>query len=198
MSVPHLDTRVISGQHSLLFGPYAGFSSKFLKHGSLLDLFESVRARNIKPLLSVARDNFDLTEYLIEQLLQSESHRLATLDEYFPNAKAEDWKLQVAGQRVQTIKPDVKRGGMLEFGTELVAAADHSLVALLGASPGASTAVFVAISVLEKCFSNELTAGWLPKLKEVIPSYGISLIEDADFCRRVRADTATVLKVENV
>lgn len=199
MSVPHLDTRVISGQHSLLFGPYAGFSSKFLKHGSLLDLFESVRARNIKPLLSVARDNFDLTEYLIEQLLQSESHRLATLDEYFPNAKAEDWKLQVAGQRVQTIKPDVKRGGMLEFGTELVAAADHSLVALLGASPGASTAVFVAISVLEKCFSNELTAaGWLPKLKEIIPSYGISLIEDADFCRRVRADTATVLKVENV
>ena len=199
MSVPHLDTRVISGQHSLLFGPYAGFSSKFLKHGSLLDLFESVRPGNIKPLLSVARDNFDLTEYLIEQLLQSESHRLATLDEYFPNAKAEDWKLQVAGQRVQTIKPDVKRGGMLEFGTELVAAADHSLVALLGASPGASTAAFVAISVLEKCFSNELTAaGWLPKLKEIIPSYGVSLIEDADLCRRVRADTATVLNVENV
>ena len=199
MSVPHLDTRIIGGQHSLLFGPYAGFSSKFLKHGSLLDLFESVRPRNIKPLLSVARDNFDLTEYLIGQVLQSESHRLAALDEYFPNANAEDWKLQVAGQRVQTIKPDVKRGGLLEFGTELVGAADRSLVALLGASPGASTAAFVAISVLQKYFPNELTAsGWLPKLKEIIPSYGVSLIEDADLCRQVRAETAAVLRVENI
>src|ERR1700761_5370037 len=150
MSVPHLDTRVIGGQTSLLFGPYAGFSSKFLKHGSLLDLFESIRPANVKPLLSVARDDFDLTEYLIGQVLQSESHRLAALDEYYPNAKPEDWKLQVAGQRVQTIKPAVKRGGVLEFGTELVGAADHSLVALLGASPGASTAAFIAISVLEK------------------------------------------------
>src|SRR5258708_28730811 len=199
MSVPHLDTRVIAGQHSLLFGPYAGFSSKFLKHGSLLDLFESVRPANIKPLLSVARDNFDLTEYLIGQVLQSESHRLAALDEYFPNAKPEDWRLQVAGQRVQTIKPDAKRGGFLEFGTELVAAADHSLIALLGASPGASTAAFIAISVLEKCFPDELTAtGWLPKLKEIIPSYGISLIDDADLLRRVRADTTAVLKVETI
>jgi len=199
MSVPHLDTRVIGGQHSLLFGPYAGFSSRFLKHGSLLDLPESVRPSNIKPLLSVARDDFDLTEYLIGQLLQSESRRLATLDEYFPNAKADDWKLQVAGQRVQIIKPDVKRGGLLEFGTELVAAADRSLIALLGASPGASTAAFIAISVLEKCFQNELTdAGWLSKLKEIIPSYGVSLTEDVDFCRRLRADTAAVLKIENI
>jgi malate dehydrogenase (quinone) len=199
MSVPHLDARVIGGQRSLLFGPYAGFSSKFLKHGSLLDLFESVRPANIEPLLSVARDNFDLTEYLVEQLLQSESHRLAALDEYFPNAKPEDWKMQVAGQRVQIIKPDVKRGGLLEFGTELVGAADRSLVALLGASPGASTAAFIAISVLEKCFADELTASaWLPKLKQIIPSYGVSLIDNAGFCQRIRAETAQVLKVENI
>jgi malate dehydrogenase (quinone) len=199
MSVPHLDTRVIGGRHSLLFGPYAGFSSKFLKHGSLLDLFESLRPANVESLLSVARDNFDLTEYLIGQVLQSESHRLAALDEYFPNAKSEDWKLQVAGQRVETIKPDVKRGGLLEFGTELVGAADHSLVALLGASPGASTAAHIAISVLEKCFSDELTASaWLPKLKEIIPSYGVSLIEDAELLRHVRADTSEVLNIESI
>jgi malate dehydrogenase (quinone) len=199
MSVPHLDTRVIGGQHSLLFGPYAGFSSKFLKHGSLLDLFESVRPANIEPLLSVARDHFDLTEYLIGQVLQSETHRLAALDEYYPNADSRDWRLQVAGQRVQTIKPDVKRGGLLEFGTELVSAADQSLVALLGASPGASTAAFVAVSVLQKCFAGQLTPGaWLPKLKELIPSYGVSLIEDTELLGRVRAETAQALKVENI
>jgi malate dehydrogenase (quinone) len=197
MSVPHLDTRVIGGQRSLLFGPYAGFSSKFLKHGSLMDLFRSVTPANIRPMLSVARDHVDLTEYLIEQLLQSESHRLATLDAYYPNANAADWTLQVAGQRVQIIKPDLGRGGILEFGTELIAAHDRSLVALLGASPGASTAAFIAISVLQKCFPDELTpSAWLPKLKEIIPSYGVSLIDDGDLLRKVRADTAGVLKLE--
>src|ERR1700689_4193743 len=111
MSVPHLDTRVIGGQQSLLFGPYAGFSSKFLKHGSLLDLFESAEVSNIVPLLSVGRDNLDLVEYLIGQLLQTSKHRFATLQEYYPSAKSEDWKLQRADQRVQIIKPDAERGG---------------------------------------------------------------------------------------
>ena len=199
MSVPHLDTRIIGGQRSLLFGPYAGFSTKFQKHGSLLDLLESVRPGNVGPMLSVARDNLDLTEYLFEQVLQSESHRLAALDEYYPEANARDWKLQVAGQRVQIIKPDVRRGGLLEFGTELVGAEDRSLVALLGASPGASTAASIAISVLEKYFPDELTqSAWLPKLKEMIPSYGVSLIDDANLTRRIRAETAAVLKLENV
>jgi malate dehydrogenase (quinone) len=199
MSVPHLDARVIGGKRSVLFGPYAGFSSKFLKHGSLLDLFESIRPANVGPMFSVARENFDLTEYLIGQVLQSESHRLAALDGYYPNAKAEDWRLQVAGQRVQIIKPDTRRGGLLEFGTELVAAADRSLVALLGASPGASTAAYIAVSVLQKCFPQELTTNaWLSKLGEIIPSYGVCLIEDAAVTRRVRAATAKVLAIENV
>jgi malate dehydrogenase (quinone) len=199
MSVPHLDTRVIGGKHSILFGPYAGFSTKFLKHGSLLDLFKSLRLANIRPMLSVAHDNFDLTKYLIEQVLQTSRHRFAALQEYYPRAKPDDWKLQVAGQRVQIIHPDLTRHGYLEFGTELIGAADHSLIALLGASPGASTAAFIAIGVLERCFKNELSPnGWLPKLTEVIPSYGQSLIDNAELCRRVRAETATVLKLENI
>jgi malate dehydrogenase (quinone) len=199
MSVPHLDTRVIGGQHSLLFGPYAGFSTKFLKHGSLLDLFLSIRPNNIGPLLAVARDNFDLTKYLIGQVLQSSRHRFAALQDYFPRARPADWRLEVAGQRVQIIKPDARRGGFLEFGTELVPPADGSLIALLGASPGASTAVWIAIEVLERCFANELKAGsWSTRLKQMIPSYGQSLIDDAALCRRVRADTAAVLRLQNI
>jgi malate dehydrogenase (quinone) len=199
MSVPHLDTRIINGKRSLLFGPYAGFSTKFLKHGSLLDLFESVEPSNLEPMIAVARDNFALTEYLLAQVLQSQQHRFSMLQAYFPEAKESEWQLQVAGQRVQIIKPDPEAGGRLEFGTELVAAEDRSLVALLGASPGASTAAYIAVSVLQKCFATELTsAGWLRRLKEIIPSYGVSLIDDQALSDRIRADTAAILKIENL
>ncbi|QDE39752.1 malate dehydrogenase (quinone) [Luteibacter pinisoli] len=200
MSVPHLDTRIVDGKTSLLFGPYAGFSTKFLKHGSHTDLFESVTASNIQPLLSVAKANVALEEYLIGQVLQSTHHQFEMLQAFYPTAQRSQWKEAVAGQRVQIIKPDADdHGGKLVFGTELVAAADKSLVALLGASPGASTAAAIAVQVLHACFAERLTeAEWLPKLRTIFPTYGIDLIQDAAACDATRAATATILKIDNV
>jgi malate dehydrogenase (quinone) len=199
MSVPHLDTRIIGGKRSILFGPYAGFSTKFLKEGSYLDLFKSVRPANLLPMLDVAVHGLRLEEYLVGQVVQTPHDKFETLQQFFPNADTADWTQAVAGQRVQIIKPDGHGGGALQFGTAIVAAADKSIVALLGASPGASTAAFIAIEVLQTCFADRLTPdAWLPKLKAVIPTYGIDLKVDADACRRTRADTAPVLGLQSV
>jgi malate dehydrogenase (quinone) len=146
----------------------------------------------------VARDNFPLEEYLVGQVLQSNKHRYKALREFYPNMKEQDWEFDVAGQRVQIIRKDTHHTGKLEFGTEIVHSADSTIVALLGASPGASTAVWIMVHMLENCFHQQLVGHWVPKLTEMIPSYGGNLKEDAALCARVRAETAEVLGLRTV
>lgn len=180
MSVPHLDTRVIAGARSLFFGPYAGFSTRFLKQGSLLDLPGSLRFGNVRPMISAGLHNLDLARYLLDQVTQTHEERVATLREFVPTARARDWRLEVAGQRVQVIKKHAELGGVLEFGTELVVSGQRTLTGLLGASPGASTAVSIMLELLERCFPDRLpTARWQDTLRRLIPSYGRSLEEPA-------------------
>jgi len=197
MSVPHLDTRVVDGKTSLLFGPYAGFTTKFLKRGSFLDLPLSIRFNNIGPMLAVARDNFDLTRYLVKEVLQSEAQRLETLRGFYPEAKAEDWRLEIAGQRVQIIKKDAKKGGILQFGTELVAAEDGSIAALLGASPGASVTVSIMLDLINRCFAEQAKSEqWSSKLNEIFPAMGAVLANDAERYREVQARCDALLQLQ--
>ncbi|OFM59723.1 malate:quinone oxidoreductase [Corynebacterium sp. HMSC058E07] len=180
MSVPHLDTRVIDGKKGLLFGPYAGWTPKFLKKGSYLDLVKSLRLGNIPSYLGVGVQEMGLTKYLIEEVLKDQAARVESLREYMPEARAEDWELVTAGQRVQVIKPiGAPKFGSLEFGTALINSNDGTIAGLMGASPGASIAPSAMLEVLERCFGNRI-ADWAPKLKEMIPSYGTRLSKDSN------------------
>lgn len=193
MSVPHLDTRFIDNKKTLLFGPFAGFSPKFLKTGSNMDLICSVKPNNVITMLAAGAKNMPLTKYLIQQLMLSKEQRIEELREFVPNAKSEDWDIVVAGQRVQVIKDTVAGGkGTLQFGTEVVSAADGSVAALLGASPGASTAVSVMLEVLKKCFPQHQKE-WEQKIKEMIPSYGLSLVENPELFHELHTSTAQAL-----
>lgn len=193
MSVPHLDTRYIENKKTLLFGPFAGFSPKFLKTGSNLDLIASVKPNNVLTMLAAGVKEMALTKYLIQQVLLTKEKRMNELREFIPNAKSEDWDIVVAGQRVQVIK-DTKAGGKgtLQFGTEVVSAADGSVAALLGASPGASTAVHVMLEVLEKCFPQQMPE-WEAKIKEMIPSYGVSLSDHPELFQKIHTETDQTL-----
>lgn len=197
MSVPHIDTRMIDGEKALLFGPYAGFSTKFLKNGSYFDLIKSIELDNIKPMLGAGIKNIPLTKYLIEQVFQSSKDRMKALKEYVPSAKKADWVLETAGQRVQVIKKDKDGNGVLEFGTEVVSSADGSLAVLLGASPGASTATSIMIELLQKCFSQKMDSPlWQEKLQKMIPSYGVSLSDKPEMVAEIRKKTNEVLKLK--
>jgi len=198
MSVPHLDTRMMDGKKALLFGPYAGFSTKFLKNGSYLDFPMSIEIHNIWPLISAGWRNLSLTKYLVKQVFQSMDDRLEFLNKYYPDANPADWELVEAGKRVQIIKEDDEDGGgKLQFGTEIVTDKDLTLAALLGASPGASTSVSIMLKLLAKCFPNDIkTEDWQNKIKVMIPSYGESLIENGDLLRKTRAYTTEILKLE--
>jgi malate dehydrogenase (quinone) len=183
MSVPHLDTRFIEGQRGLLFGPYAGFSPNFLKAGKITDLPLSVKPNNIVPMMAVGLKEMGLTKYLIGEVMQSMGDRVHTLSEFVPRAVGQDWELITAGQRVQVIRKG-PGGGSLEFGTAVVAAEDQTIAGLLGASPGASTAVPAMLDVLGKCFPSRM-AGWRPTLEQMIPSYGVKLNNDPALFRKV-------------
>ena len=197
MSVPHVDTRLIDGKKELLFGPFAGFSMRFLKSGSHLDLAKSFRFDNLGPMISAGLSNIPLTRYLINQVRLKHEDRIKSLQEYVPIAELKDWELKRAGQRVQVIKKDEGLKGKLEFGTEAVVASDGSVAALLGASPGASTAAAIMFGILPRCFKKQSQAeAWQAKLKEIAPSLGLSLAKDEQALDATRKRTSKLLKLE--
>lgn len=197
MSVPHLDTRMLDGKQVLLFGPFATFSTRFLKSGSLLDMFGAMNSSNLLPMARVGIDNVDLVKYLVGQVLQTDEHRHQALQEYLPEARPEDWYLVKAGQRVQIIKKDEKKGGVLRLGTEVVASADGTISALLGASPGASTSAPIMIELMNKVFKTQMASPeWQAKLKTLIPSYGQKLSGNVAATEHVLATTSRILQLD--
>lgn len=194
MSVPHLDTRVVDGEASLLFGPFATFSPKFLKNGRITDIVAQVRPGNLWPMIKVALDNPSLITYLVSELLKNHKKKVDSLRTFMPTAKDEDWELIQAGQRAQVMKKDAEKGGVLQFGTEVVTSADGTIAGLLGASPGASTAASIMLGLLKTCFPDRMDE-WEPALRELIPSYGETLNGDAEKAAHLVGATAEKLAI---
>jgi len=196
MSVPHLDARYLDGKRVVLFGPFATFSTKFLKQGSFFDLLSTTTTKNVIPMTDVGLDNFDLVKYLIGQVMLSEDDRFEALKEYYPSARKEDWKLIQAGQRVQIIKKDAEKGGVLKLGTEIVTDQQKTLAALLGASPGASTAAPISINVIKQLFPAQFTSPqWQEKLHAIVPTYGQKLNGNVALTQQVWDETASTLNL---
>lgn len=196
MSVPHLDSRYLDGKRVVLFGPFATFSTKFLKQGSLFDLLSATTVHNVIPMMDVGLDNFDLVKYLIGQVMLSDDDRFAALKEYYPNARKEDWTLIQAGQRVQIIKKDPEKGGVLKLGTEIVTDQQKTLAALLGASPGASTAAPITLNVMKALFPQQFASPeWQAKIKAIVPSFGQQLNGNAALTQQVWDSTAAALQL---
>ena len=196
MSVPHIDARFIDGKRVVLFGPFATFSTKFLKQGSFFDLLSTTTTSNVMPMTHVGLDNFDLVKYLISQVMLSDDDRFAALKEYYPEARKEDWKLIQAGQRVQIIKKDADKGGVLKLGTEVVVDQQRTISALLGASPGASTAAPITLNVIKKLFPEQFNSPeWQSKIRGIVPSYGQNLNGNTALTQQVWDDTAATLQL---
>lgn len=196
MSVPHIDARFIDGKRVVLFGPFATFSTKFLKQGSFFDLLSTTTTSNVMPMTHVGLDNFDLVKYLISQVMLSDDDRFAALKEYYPQARKEDWKLIQAGQRVQIIKKDADKGGVLKLGTEVVVDQQRTISALLGASPGASTAAPITLNVIKKLFPEQFNSPeWQSKIHSIIPSFGQNLNGNVALTQQVWNDTAATLEL---
>ena len=193
MSVPHLDTRVIDGEMSLLFGPYAGFSPNFLKEGSWWDLPGSIRVHNLGPMMKVGLTEFGLEKYLLGEVFASREKQIESLREYMPTARSEDWEMITAGQRVQVMKNDPEKGGVLQFGTEVITGGEGTIAGLLGASPGASTAVYAMLGVLEKCFPAEYANEWKAAFKQLVPALGEGLNDRPEAAAESLARTSRVL-----
>lgn len=195
MSVPHLDTRFLDGKQTMLFGPFALYSTKFLKYGSWFDLFSSVTSHNVVGMMKVGADNLDLVRYLMQQAMLKDTDRQAELLKYYPTAKLDSWKLITAGQRVQIIKKDPEKGTVLQFGTEVVTDKDHTIAALLGASPGASTSPSIMLGLLPKAFPEQMAQGWEARIKEIVPSYGQQINSSAALTNQIRRATSQTLQL---
>lgn len=196
MSVPHLDSRTIDGEHVVVFGPYAGFSPNFLKNSAPIDLLASVQPTNVIPMSAAGAQNLDLTVYLANELTKTQQQREDELREFLPKVDIQDWELITAGQRVQIMKPHPSKVGVLQLGTEVVVNNEGTLSGLLGASPGASVSVSIATEVIEKMYAKEMDWGWREKIQQMIPSYGKKLNNEAAFCREIEDQTAKVLKID--
>lgn len=197
MAAPHLDTRFVNGKKELMFGPFAAFNSKFLKEGSYLDLPKSITFNNIPSYWGAFWHNLELTQYLIGQIAMDHEDRMEKLREFVPKAKSEDWERMRAGQRVQIIKRDKDQGGVLEFGTDVVNSKDGSITALLGASPGASTAVDIMIEILQIAFPEKMrTQEWREKLSDLVPFWNREIEGNEEEFRKINERNSKLLNLK--